>query len=354
MKAYKGQFELKVISADGKIKETLPLQDNLILNNFYSVWENLSTNSIKLEDGSYAKVQDLGKGNTRILSVVFGIGDTPPSKSDFKLENEVIKSNIQIRPIIGRKLTQEKGDIYSSLFTYKEDFPVTVRTTIKELGLYISSNSYSGIGSLLTRSVLDKPVSVNDGDIIQLTYHIKEFIDLERKQEVLTLNIDGVLKRFNLVIQPIITEKNLRDTPYHVIDLKSSFSNATWTADSVIPFLDECKNTCVNNYQSNGELEYVLESIINRHLDSNYYYYEKDMGNPKVTITSNISTETSVYTEVNVSYGIKVNQDNGITIICMDDFIACVLPDADGKGIVLSDKHTFKFGYTKKLDPHNQ
>lgn len=102
---------------------------------------------------------DLTGGDNRCYIAV-GSGNTAPTLNDVSLESEITTLSNS-----GNVLNNgENGITYTATLTNSTGSDVT----IKEYGLYV----YSGGYKMLTRTVLDNPITLASGEIVNITINI--------------------------------------------------------------------------------------------------------------------------------------------------------------------------------------
>ena len=109
---------------------------------------------------------------TSAQNVEFGIGTTPATVNDYKLESEITTGISVAYP---SSVTTEQTDSYI-LWTVTFGVTASVEVTISEIGL--KSRAVIGDGGstnnvLVDRTVLDAPVTIPAGQSKQITYTIR-------------------------------------------------------------------------------------------------------------------------------------------------------------------------------------
>ncbi|WP_278984568.1 hypothetical protein [Segatella bryantii] len=99
-----------------------------------------------------------GRDNNCYIAV--GSGNTAPTINDVSLENEI--TTLSNNGIVLNN--NENGITYTAILTNNTNADIT----IKEYGLYV----YSGGYKMLTRTVLDNPITLASGEIVSITINI--------------------------------------------------------------------------------------------------------------------------------------------------------------------------------------
>ncbi len=102
---------------------------------------------------------DINGGDNRFYIAV-GSGSTPPTSSDLNLENEITLSNAGSRTV-----SDNTSIVYTATITNNTGSSVT----INEYGLKV----YSGGWKMLTRTVLENPITLEDGEVINISIAVK-------------------------------------------------------------------------------------------------------------------------------------------------------------------------------------
>ena len=156
----------------------------MLLRNFYS-WNKyflytngggssgnkipcISTNGDSVTGSMYmasceASNKQPATGNTYILQL--GTGDTPPTKADYKLENPIENDLFSNQTATGKVYTNATEDhivIVTHGVCNASEEPITV----KEIGILLTN-------CLITRTVLDKPVTIQPGEYASFTETIE-------------------------------------------------------------------------------------------------------------------------------------------------------------------------------------
>ncbi len=105
--------------------------------------------------------------------VIAGAGDTPVTEEDYDMADISILANDKLRSIQQTATyAQSNGAVVTTSYRNDSASPITV----KEIGLaYKNSNTaYSKAANILiTRKVLDSPVTIQPGDTYVFSYNIK-------------------------------------------------------------------------------------------------------------------------------------------------------------------------------------
>lgn len=109
---------------------------------------------------------------TSSQNVDFGIGTTPATVNDYKLENKIVTG---IKVAYPSSVTTEQTDSHI-LWTVTFGVTASVEVTISEIGL--KSRAVTGDGGssstvLVDRTVLDTPITIPAGQSKQITYTIR-------------------------------------------------------------------------------------------------------------------------------------------------------------------------------------
>ena len=109
---------------------------------------------------------------TSSQNVEFGIGTTPATVNDYKLESEITTGISVAYP---SSVTTEQTDSYI-LWTVTFGVTASVEVTISEIGLKSRANTSDGGASntvLVDRTILDEPITIPAGQSKQITYTIR-------------------------------------------------------------------------------------------------------------------------------------------------------------------------------------
>lgn len=105
------------------------------------------------------------ESNTVSINIRCGTGTTPPTISDYELDNKISATDLQCTSI--SKGYSSKGNrIYTTTFSNATSNDITIR----ELGLYMTS-SYSNT-IMLERTVLPSPITIPAGESKAIVYEI--------------------------------------------------------------------------------------------------------------------------------------------------------------------------------------
>lgn len=99
-------------------------------------------------------------GSDNRFYIAVGSGDTPPTSNDLNLENEITLTNTG---------TQVKHDNISIVYTATITNNTGASVTVNEYGLKV----YSGGWKMLTRTVLESPITLEDGEVINISIAVK-------------------------------------------------------------------------------------------------------------------------------------------------------------------------------------
>ena len=109
---------------------------------------------------------------TSSQSVEFGIGTTPATVNDYKLESKITTG---IKVAYPSSVTTEQTDSYI-LWTVTFGVTASVEVTISEIGLWSRATTGDGGSSstvFVDRTVLNEPITIPAGQSKQITYTIR-------------------------------------------------------------------------------------------------------------------------------------------------------------------------------------
>lgn len=111
--------------------------------------------------------------NSAGLYIDVGFGDTAPQKTDYKLEDSNVLDSNLLTWLISIYVNDRLPYIRLISSTYRNDTANDV--IVKEIGM-IKKNGYSGVNTcnvLLTRTVLQTPVTMHPGDTVTFTVSLE-------------------------------------------------------------------------------------------------------------------------------------------------------------------------------------
>ncbi|MEM4497544.1 MAG: hypothetical protein QW692_01820 [Nitrososphaerota archaeon] len=182
--ALKNDVKITVKRADGSIEVYEKAGDPWTVNVMYFIAnyllgrEKVSAVSMIREDGTSRRIETeyvYTGGNTYTNidpKVVIGIGSgsTPPSVYDVDLYNPIVKIEVPSTSVS----VSDSGTALTA--TYTASWTATGSYAIRETGLYmlaaeLGTNSIDD-RFLLSRDVLDEPITVESGDVVSVTYTV--------------------------------------------------------------------------------------------------------------------------------------------------------------------------------------
>lgn len=148
------------------VKATSCTGSQLALPNLFP-WFGNTSNSWQYPSVYYVKksLNESGGG------VLFGTGDAAPTMDDYKLDGDII-SDFSYSAAVTKTFDDDNATV-TALYTVTNTG--TAPMTIKEIGLVVCGSSSNGAANrtLLERTVLETPITIEPGGVGQVTYTIR-------------------------------------------------------------------------------------------------------------------------------------------------------------------------------------
>lgn len=199
----RGRFSMVVLGSDGNVKQTVPLQDNLVLNNGL---QDLLAQKCTSSNG---KVEYASGG---YFKCVVGGGAKSPEATDIKLEDFIAASDAEDEGFYPDLIVKD-GNYRQVGTQHKYSFFTIKDKVIREVGLARMYND--GSYTLFTRAALldtgGEAINLNivAGDSLIVTYMLEYNIDTSRKYGTFTATIrngkdsdEAVTATFDYFLQP--------------------------------------------------------------------------------------------------------------------------------------------------------
>jgi len=161
-------YEIEVIK-DGKVIKKIEDTSKSFVKNFaiFLRWFIETTNQYTYLTDENNGVATLypsllaGHLNSRGGQIGIGNGSTPPSPTDYRLENLIDRKKATVEPLI---VESDK-----CRFSMYADFSFTEDKTIQEFGIFVN---YAGIQQvLIVRDVLSEPITLPAGATLRVRYN---------------------------------------------------------------------------------------------------------------------------------------------------------------------------------------
>lgn len=169
-----GDITLKVKSQEGVIKEEVTESVDSFVQQFWEwVYACVSDNSRSITTVEGGSASIFPGRDFDSFSLVVGTGTTSVSIDDFSLESRIVDGNSGGELSYGshstNKLTDVSDEVYLQVTrVFQNNSGVSI--DINEVG-FVSIES--GNNWLMARDILDNPVTVPDGDEVQVIYNLK-------------------------------------------------------------------------------------------------------------------------------------------------------------------------------------
>lgn len=172
------QVLLEVLDKQGRRVEMRERDCDLVTNNWLQWAGALSlpfrnTNYLSLVlDNGMVYTYEIGSWSSSQFSnylckpkISIGNGVTPPSGEDYKLANEIARSEI----LTPSSWSNPQTGRFEAVFFYT--FASNVPITVSEVGLFVYSIT-PGRDILLARDLIDPPIQVPAGGAVKVTYYL--------------------------------------------------------------------------------------------------------------------------------------------------------------------------------------
>lgn len=136
----------------------------------------------KLYNARYVEYDSAASGAGMTAGVAFGTGTTPPTRADYKLENQVPSGSLSFTNN-SESVAAEDGGQWSAVASYIVKNTTDSDISISEIGYFGEVNTGSSTSGkfyscLMERTVLAEPITIPAGQAKVITYKVSGVLSL--------------------------------------------------------------------------------------------------------------------------------------------------------------------------------